>query len=102
MVTEGTHGYLHWLSSGLEVDIRADTNGNGHSAPAVEALKQALADFQPPEQTRVTLTETLGTGQAWISIAAGPGQQGSLLVCTGQIMERLVGSGVYGEVTVNA
>jgi hypothetical protein len=95
-------GYLHWLPSGLEVDIRADTNGSGRSAPAVEALKAALKDFQPPEPTRVTLTETLGTGQAWISIAAAPGQQGSLLVCTGQIMERLVNGGVYGEVAVNA
>ncbi len=102
MATGGTRGTLYWLPSGLEVDIRADTNGAGGSAPAVEALKAALADYQPPEPTRVTLTETLGTGQAWISIAAAPGQQGSLLVCTGQIMERLVNSGVYSEVVINA
>jgi hypothetical protein len=102
MATDGTKGYLHWLTSGLEVDIRADTNGNGHGAPAVEALKAALRDFHPPENTRVTLTETLGTGQAWVSVAAAPGAQGSLLVCTGQIMERLVAGSVYGEVAVNA
>ncbi len=101
MATDATHAYLHWLPSGLEVDIRADTNGNGHAAPAVEALKRVLADFQPPEQTRVTLTETLGTGQAWVSVSAAPGQQGSLLVCTGQIMERLVSGGVYAEVALN-
>lgn len=102
MATEGTRGTLYWLPSGLEVDIRADTNGAGGGAPTVEALKAALADYQPPEPTRVTLTETLGTGQAWISIAAAPGQQGALLVCTGQIMERLVNSGVYSEVAINA
>jgi hypothetical protein len=99
---DGTKGYLHWLPGGLEADIRADTNGNGFGAPAVETLKTALRDFHPPENTRVTLTETLGTGQAWISVATAPGAQGSLLVCLGQIMERLVAGGVYGEVAVNA
>jgi hypothetical protein len=100
-MADGTRGYLVWLPSGLEADIRADNNGNGYDPPAVEALKTALRDFHPPENTRVTLTETLGTGQAWVSVATAPGAQGSLLVCLGQIMERLVAGGVYAEVAVN-
>ncbi len=101
MAANGTRGYLHWMPSGLEVDIRAVAAGE-KGAPTVEALKAALREFSPPAEARVTLTETLGSGQAWVSVAVPPGQQGSLLVCTGQIMERLVQAGVYSEVTLNA
>lgn len=101
MAANGVRGYLHWMPSGLEVDIRAVAAGE-NGAPTVEALKAALREFSPPAEARVTLTETLGSGQAWVSVAVPPGQQGSLLVCTGQIVERLVQSGVYGEVTLSA
>jgi hypothetical protein len=84
------------------VDIRTDTKGNGHALPAVEALKAVLQDFHAPENTHVTLTESLGSGQAWISITATAGQQGPLLVCVGQIVQRLIAGGVYDEVSVTA
>ena len=98
MDTISGKGYLVWATGGLEVAVRAVNNNGSSSGPRVEDLKQALDGFQPPDSVLVSLTETLGRGDAWATVAEAPGEQASLLVCAGQLVERLVRSGLYEEV----
>jgi hypothetical protein len=82
--------------NGLDVDIRA-LPGSGPS-PSVEQLKAALKSFRAEDGVMARLTETLTDGEAWITISAPPGQQGKLLISTGQIVDMLTQGGVYDEV----
>jgi len=90
-------GYLAWSSGGLAVDVRTltDQPGNG---PRVEDLKIALDGFLPPDQVLVSITETLGRGDAWATLSVAPCAQADLLICTGQLIDRLLKAGVYEEV----
>lgn len=92
----GTRGYLSWAINGLDVDIRA-LPGSGAS-PSVEQLKAALKSFRTEDGVMARLTETLSDNEAWITLSAPPGQQGKLLISTGQIVDLLVQGGVYEEV----
>ena len=92
-------GVLRWSRSGLEVHVCA-LSQNGNGTPGVEHLKAALREYAPATEVKLTVTETLGSGEAWVTVATAPGQQGALLVCTGQIIDHLVAGGVYGEVVV--
>ena len=96
MADRDEKGYLVWVNSGLQAEIRAISNAG--SGPDVAALKKALARYDPPDNVLVTVTETLGKGEAWITIAADSGSQGALLICAGSIVDQLVNAGVYNEV----
>lgn len=99
MEDSGAKGYLAWAEGGLGVAVRAaDHEGK---CPGIETIKAALNGFEPPDEVLVTLTETIGQGKAWLSLSAGPGQQGKLLICTGQLMQKLVDAGVYDEVVLS-
>ena len=95
-MAQGTRGYLSWAINGLDVDIRA-LPGSGPS-PSVEQLKAALKSFRAEDSVMARLTETLTDNEAWITLSAPPGQQGTLLISTGQIVDLLVQGGVYDEV----
>jgi hypothetical protein len=95
-MAQGTRGYLSWAINGLDVDIRA-LPGSGAS-PSVEQLKAALKTFHTEDGVMARLTETLSDGDAWITLSAPPGQQGKLLISTGQIVDLLTQGGVYDEV----
>ena len=95
-MAQGTRGYLSWAINGLDVDIRA-LPGSGTS-PSVEQLKAALKNFRTEDGVMARLTETLSDGEAWITLSAPPGQQGKLLISTGQIVDLLTQGGVYDEV----
>jgi len=96
MADRDVKGYLVWVNSGLQGEIRAISNAG--SRPDVAALKKALARYDPPDNVLVTVTETLGKGEAWITIAVNSGSQGALLICAGSIVDQLVNAGVYDEV----
>jgi len=96
MADRDTNGYLAWVNGGLQVEIRAIANAGPGSD--VAALKKALAQYEPADNVLVTVTETLGKGEAWITIAVNSGSQGALLICAGSIVDQLVNAGVYDEV----
>jgi len=99
MANKEDKGYLAWTDDGLRVAIRSmSANGAG---PDVTELKEAVGTLNPPKGVVVTLTETLGAGEAWITVAARPGEQASLLIATGTVIDELVKSGVYEEVLIS-
>ena len=96
MADRDAKGYVAWVNGGLQVEIRATSNAGPGSD--VAALKKALARYDPPDNVLVTVTETLGKGEAWVTIAVNSGGQGALLVSAGSIVGQLVDAGVYDEV----
>ncbi len=96
MADQDAKGYIAWANSGLRVEIRASSNGG--SGSDVTALKKALVRYDPPDNVLVTVTETLGQGDAWITIAINAGEQAALLMSTSSIVDQLVNAGVYDEV----
>ncbi len=96
MADRDAKGYVAWVNGGLQVEIRAISNAGPGSD--VAALKKALARYDPPDNVLVTVTETLGKGEAWVTIAIDSGGQGALLVSAGSIVDQLVDAGVYDEV----
>ncbi len=96
MANSGSHGYLTWSQSGLQVDV--SINGNSEGEPDVGHLKKALRGFEPPEQVVATVTEILGRGGAWVSLQIEPGNQAQLLMSTGLVIEHLTNAGLCDEV----
>ncbi len=96
MADQDAKGYVAWVNGGLQVEIRASSNGG--SGSDVAALKKALTRYEPPDNVLVTVTETLGKGEAWVTIAVNSGGQGALLVSAGSIVDQLVDAGVYDEI----
>ncbi len=96
MADANSKGYLAWSSNGQQVDVRSLDNGQG--GLDVADLKKALGRFEPPEGVLVTVTETLGHGDAWVSVAAPPGGQAQLLITTGMVIDHLVKARVYEQV----
>ena len=95
-------GYLKWHPDGTGVDIRAVFSGDG-DCPKIEDLKGALRNLETDNGTIVTLTEILGkSGEAWVSVACGAGEQGPLLITTGLIVNLLVDGQVYEEVLLSS
>lgn len=105
-VTRMTHiartGYLRWHPDGTGVDIRSLATSNGDS-PKIENLKSALQSLDTDNGITVTLTETLGrSGEAWVTLSCAAGEQGTLLVTTGMIVNLLVSAKVYDEVLLSS
>ena len=96
MADRDAKGHVAWVNGGLQVEIRAISNAGPGSD--VAALKKALARYDPPDNVLVTVTETLGKGEAWVTIAVNSGGQGALLMSAGSIVDQLVDAGVYDEV----
>ena len=96
MADRDAKGHVAWVNGGLQVEIRAIANAGPGSD--VAALKKALGRYDPPDKVLVTVTETLGKGEAWVTIAVNSGGQGALLMSAGSIVDQLVDAGVYDEV----
>lgn len=95
-------GYLRWHPDGTGVDIRSLSTSNG-DCPKIENLKTALQSLDTDNGIAVTLTETLGrSGEAWVTLSCTAGEQGTLLVTTGMIVNLLVGASVYDEVLLSS
>jgi atypical dual specificity phosphatase len=95
-------GYLRWHPDGTGVEIRSLSTSNGDS-PKIEHLKAALQSLETDNGIAVTLTETLGrSGEAWVTLSCTAGEQGTLLVTTGMIVNLLVGANVYDEVLLSS
>ena len=92
----GCKGYTVWKADGLQVEIRSVHNGV--ERPDVTELKRALTGLAPSGDVLVTVTETLGDGDAWVTLAAQPGAQADLLISAGMAVAHLVNAGAHEEV----
>ncbi len=91
--TSTPSSYLSCTIFPLSVDIRARSRAPEMTAPA-EELRAALHGLEPTKHVVVKIVEALGDEDAWISVSAPPGEQAALLICAGQVVDRLVRAGL--------
>lgn len=91
--TSTPSSYLSCTIFPLSVDIRARSRAPEMTARA-EELRAALRGLEPTEHVVVKIVEALGDEDAWVSVSAPPGQQAALLICAGQVVDRLVRAGL--------
>lgn len=86
-------GWLSCTISPRSVDIRSPSARPENWLDADE-LKTTLQGLEPPRPVVVRVMETLGEGAAWVSLSAPTGHQAALLICAGQVIDRLERQGV--------
>ena len=70
-----------------------------HEVPANgQDIRAALNGLESTRYAEVRIVEPLGGGDAWLCVSATPGHQVELLTIAQQIMERLLQSGIHGDV----
>jgi predicted component of type VI protein secretion system len=68
------------------------------AAHGTEQLRAALRGLESTEHVVVKIVEVLGDEDAWISLSTSASHQAELLICAGQVVERLVRAGGYEHV----
>ena len=90
--------HLEWAPGGLGARMQFPDLDSASSGP----LHAALHGLRPPEGISPTLTEVLGEPGLCLQLQATPGTQPQLLLCAGEIIDRLTRASVCAEVLLPA